>query len=550
MGFHSGGTRLTSTPRFVRGILVTLALGGSLGASCGDDPGPVGPTPDTTPPTVIGTTPTADAASVSVATSVSVTFSEAIDASSWSASTVQVTGGVSGSFSVTGSTGTFTPSPALDYGSEYSVTVGTGVRDLAGNTLRSAHTWSFGTEPNVEPVAVAGAERDVVVKTNATLDGTGSSDANGQALTYTWTQVFGTDVTGGAGSLSGVRPTFTAPELVGTVVFALVVSDGLLSSAPDTIQVNVVTDLATGVYASPSGNDSNDGTRASPLRTIAAAIALGESQGGGDVYLAAGSYGESVTLRTGVSLYGGFDPATWLREPSSFVTHIDGGETAIRGSSLSEVRVDGLTIRSSDATVGSSIGIRLTGSSVVVVSNNVIVSRRGADGANGVRGTNGSSGGMGSWGQEGSCDDSTGGAGGAGGTSPNGRSGGAGGAGGYSAANGSAGSAGGGASGGAGGAGGAWGAKGSIGSNGADGASGISGTRGGGGGPIGLLTGTGYRPLDGLAGGNGTQGFGGGGGGGGGGQSGLLVVDGRGNGGGGGGGAGTGGTGGGAGLGG
>src|SRR5205823_2285328 len=75
-----------------------------------------------------------------------------------------------------------------------------------------------------------------------TLNGTASSDPDGETLTYTWTQTGGTTVT-----LSDVHagtPTFTAPLAPShgqeTLTFQLVVDDGLASSAPSEVTITVV----------------------------------------------------------------------------------------------------------------------------------------------------------------------------------------------------------------------------------------------------------------------------------------------------------------------
>jgi len=77
------------------------------------------------------------------------------------------------------------------------------------------------------------------------LDGSGSSDADGDPLTYSWW--FESVPSGSAAALSSAtaaRPTFKADN-VGDYVVRLLVSDGKVSSAPSTVTISVTAALTT-----------------------------------------------------------------------------------------------------------------------------------------------------------------------------------------------------------------------------------------------------------------------------------------------------------------
>ena len=90
------------------------------------------------------------------------------------------------------------------------------------------------------PVAEAGSNQSVRTLSRVTLDGTGSSDSEGDPLSYLWTQTEGPTVE--LSDPTSPTPSFRAPlQLKGSEVlsFELVVNDGQNDSRPDTVEVTV-----------------------------------------------------------------------------------------------------------------------------------------------------------------------------------------------------------------------------------------------------------------------------------------------------------------------
>jgi hypothetical protein len=101
-----------------------------------------------------------------------------------------------------------------------------------------------GGDGNRAPVAKAGANQSVSTGAAVTLDGSGSSDPDGDTLSYAWTQVSGPAVT--LAGADTAKASFTAAT-AGTYVFKLTVGDGKASS-DSTVQVTVSAAVPTGPY--------------------------------------------------------------------------------------------------------------------------------------------------------------------------------------------------------------------------------------------------------------------------------------------------------------
>lgn len=175
---------------------------------------------DSIAPTVNATNPAKDAAAVAVNLAIAATFSEAMTQSTIGAATLtlkQGTTAVSGTVTITGVTAVFTPAGNLAAGTEYTATITTGARDLAGNAVASDYVWKFTTglaadtaAPVVSGTSNISGATDVAINSNVGvtfgegMNPTTITDAN-FALKNTATGA----AVAGAVSYSGVNAVFT-----------------------------------------------------------------------------------------------------------------------------------------------------------------------------------------------------------------------------------------------------------------------------------------------------------------------------------------------------
>jgi len=131
--------------------------------------------------------------------------------------------------------------------------------DTSTNSASSADVHFTTTSPptNDPPTADAGPDQPINTGDLVNLDGSASSDPNGDPLTYSWS--FSSKPAGSTATLSDstiVDPTFTA-DIAGDYVVQLVVNDGEADSAPDTVTITV-SEPSAGVYVGTISPDPID----------------------------------------------------------------------------------------------------------------------------------------------------------------------------------------------------------------------------------------------------------------------------------------------------
>jgi uncharacterized repeat protein (TIGR01451 family) len=132
---------------------------------------------------------------------------------------------------------TFTPDIAGNYTIQFQVSDG---------ELESADSVSVtatSAPVNNPPVAEAGPDQSFTNAATVMLDGGQSADSDGDTFTYLWS--FASKPSGSSATLSGAdtqEPSFTLDE-EGTYVIQLIVNDGELASAPDTVTISYLTNV-------------------------------------------------------------------------------------------------------------------------------------------------------------------------------------------------------------------------------------------------------------------------------------------------------------------
>ena len=124
-------------------------------------------------------------------------------------------------------------------------------------------------------------------------------------------------------------------------------------------------DASQAVFVAPSGDDAATGSKGNPKRTVSNGIATAEPLGK-DVYIAGGTYSESVLAADGVGLYGGYLPFTGARSTSE-TTIIEGARQAVLADGDDGVVLQLLTLRGAPDATRNAYGLRAINNSRVAL---------------------------------------------------------------------------------------------------------------------------------------------------------------------------------------
>jgi len=204
---------------------------------------------DTTVPTVSSKSPSADATDIAITTTVTATFSEAMDDTTITDSSFTLEQGATAvagavTYDTTSKTATFTPTASLAEGTTYTATLSVAMTDSVGNALVSI-TWDFTTSAPATTL-IGGEVQGVEL-----------------SLSNTVSTLAGTGTAGFLNHTTGTSAQFNYPYCVTTDGLNLYVADTDNNTIRQiVIATGVVTTLAGGEAFSNSGTADGTGTAA------------------------------------------------------------------------------------------------------------------------------------------------------------------------------------------------------------------------------------------------------------------------------------------------
>ncbi|HEX2721939.1 MAG TPA: Ig-like domain-containing protein [Gemmatimonadaceae bacterium] len=319
-------------------------------------------TGDTTLPSVTGITPLAGQTNVPTNTAIVITFSEPVDQSTVNTTTLTVrnsntNAAVAGTFTFNpaGTVATFTPSGPLSNSTSYTVTVTTGVKDLASNPLTAQVVSTFTTVPapdTTRPTILSRTPTDSAVNVALNANATVTFSEPMDSATINSSNILLTPPGGGAPvaatvtcsnspcTIAVLDPT---TDLLNNTRYTLTVTTGVRDRAgnqlaatsssvfttlPDTIAPTVVSrtpTAATGV-ARDTTVTFTFSENMDPATITTNTVTLVPSAGGAPV---TGTVSYNVSTRTAT-----FKPAVNLAASTTYVATVTTGAKDLAGNQL------------------------------------------------------------------------------------------------------------------------------------------------------------------------------------------------------------------------
>jgi len=202
---------------------------------------------DSTPPTILSTSPSNGDNNISISNNIEVSFSEEIDNKTINSTNIIVSDSngnkVIGTFSYSNQVATFNPSSDLNYFTVYAVIVGTGVKDKIGNALVSGSSWNFTTSsaPDTTPPTIAstspsGSSNNTLISSDITITFSEAIDPSTIDTTNVTLQDSNGNSVGGVVSYNNKVATFDpANDLNYSTTYTVTVGTGVRDTASNNL---------------------------------------------------------------------------------------------------------------------------------------------------------------------------------------------------------------------------------------------------------------------------------------------------------------------------
>ncbi|AWL12857.1 Chitinase [Saliniradius amylolyticus] len=192
---------------------------------------------------------------------------------------------------------------------------------------------------NRTPVANAGLDQTVTTPATIILDGSASSDPDGDALSYSWTQTAGSAVS--LSDTAAASPSFDAAEVSATetLSFELTVSDGALSASD---VVSVTLEPAQSSNTAPVANAGSDQQATSGDSVILSAASSSDADGDSLSYQWQQTGGTLVSLAGAAQAEAQFTaPTVSANETLTFMVTVSDGDKSDTDSVIVTVAPSG-----------------------------------------------------------------------------------------------------------------------------------------------------------------------------------------------------------------